>query len=1015
MGKLIRVGACVAACVVLAGVLGTAAGAASQLTVTTTADQDDGSCGPTLCSLRDALKYSSTGDTVTVPAGTYLLSLGNLVISHDLTVRGSGARGTVIDAQGASRVLTVTAGTVVVSNLRITGGNGVSSVNSGVGGGIYQQAGSLTLDKVSLDHNAAGPSSFTTISGGGMDSNGSSLTITSSTINANTATGDTAVVPASGQFGGGIDTRFGPDPTISDSTIADNTAGGDGGGLAVGGAHLLNDTIARNTATAGTGGGIAGGTTLYVLNTIISENTAAAADGTDCGPSPTAGDAGNNASTSTTCNLTSPGDLQGASVHLSLDSSTTDNGGQLDTIALLAGSAAIDAGSDLGCPAADEIGTPRPQGAHCDIGAFEFQSTPVGTITTGDVTGLRPYYAYLHGSVSGLPTNDVVTVSFDYGPTTAYGFTTAATQPAYQGSHTLTYDWAAFTQPQATYHYRVRVFDGTANQTYFGGDKTWTAPAAPLRGACTNGVTKTTTTYDYELCTAPDLDQVRLNQLPGDGEMFCVPTSLFDLAAYMASGGAPLPPGNTDWSLPANFQAASSGIAHFGSLMGTDAVAGTNGVGFMAGVTGWLASAGPAADGITYQNVVTGVTLDGLAQAAAGGGLILVNIGFYGANGAQLGGHEVFLSGVRGTWGATTATLHLSDPYTSALDDDIQSPYAADEVDAKMQTFGTGSLKRTLPVLQDYAYSTFDAYQAIDGYLVITPQVYASAGPGRVIFTQTRTLVPGVAGTRSILVPGSPVAVALPPSGGALDYVTSKAAVTAGARATESAAAGALVEVNRTTGKAHVLLHGLKHPSALVIGGPLETRWILDGTGVTAVSPAGRKLNHLKLKHAATAALAWDPVLQRLGVLDAAGRRLLLEGPALRSPFVVRLPAKLIPHGTSWDLAFTSNGRPVLHRRGSGQWVVLAAPKARSRSAAAILQRVRVAVHGHSFALDGSDHVILGSKGRWHAFTLSGKPVSLTLPSGPSGTTAIATLDNVDPLGPGQPGPVLDLNLNTQH
>ena len=46
-------------------------------------------------------------------------------------------------------------------------------------------------------------------------------------------------------------------------------------------------------------------------------------------------------------------------------------GGFTQTIPLLAGSSAIDTGNDAVCPATDQRGVTRPQGAHCDIGAFE--------------------------------------------------------------------------------------------------------------------------------------------------------------------------------------------------------------------------------------------------------------------------------------------------------------------------------------------------------------------------------------------------------------------------------------------------------------------------------------------------------------------------------------------------------------------------------------------------------------------------------------------------------------------
>ena len=53
-----------------------------------------------------------------------------------------------------------------------------------------------------------------------------------------------------------------------------------------------------------------------------------------------------------------------------------DNGGPTQTMALGAGSAARDAGDDAICAAApvngrDQRGVARPQGAGCDIGAYE--------------------------------------------------------------------------------------------------------------------------------------------------------------------------------------------------------------------------------------------------------------------------------------------------------------------------------------------------------------------------------------------------------------------------------------------------------------------------------------------------------------------------------------------------------------------------------------------------------------------------------------------------------------------
>jgi hypothetical protein len=65
-----------------------------------------------------------------------------------------------------------------------------------------------------------------------------------------------------------------------------------------------------------------------------------------------------------------------------------DNGGPTQTMALLPGSAAIDAGDDAVCPITDQRGVARPHGAHCDVGAYEAEITasdttlPTITLTT---------------------------------------------------------------------------------------------------------------------------------------------------------------------------------------------------------------------------------------------------------------------------------------------------------------------------------------------------------------------------------------------------------------------------------------------------------------------------------------------------------------------------------------------------------------------------------------------------------------------------------------------------------
>jgi predicted outer membrane repeat protein len=57
-----------------------------------------------------------------------------------------------------------------------------------------------------------------------------------------------------------------------------------------------------------------------------------------------------------------------------------DNGGPTQTMALLPGSPAINAGTNNDCPETDQRGVTRPQGSQCDIGAYEYEipadSTP---------------------------------------------------------------------------------------------------------------------------------------------------------------------------------------------------------------------------------------------------------------------------------------------------------------------------------------------------------------------------------------------------------------------------------------------------------------------------------------------------------------------------------------------------------------------------------------------------------------------------------------------------------------
>ncbi|HLO30651.1 MAG TPA: choice-of-anchor Q domain-containing protein [Anaerolineales bacterium] len=82
-----------------------------------------------------------------------------------------------------------------------------------------------------------------------------------------------------------------------------------------------------------------------------------------------------------------------------------DNGGPTQTLAVLPGSPAIDAGDDTSCPKTDQRGVARPQGSHCDIGAYEstlgaFNKSTPGNGATDQSTSLDLNWGASSGATS---------------------------------------------------------------------------------------------------------------------------------------------------------------------------------------------------------------------------------------------------------------------------------------------------------------------------------------------------------------------------------------------------------------------------------------------------------------------------------------------------------------------------------------------------------------------------------------------------------------------------------------
>lgn len=277
--------------------------------------------------------------------GAGVANLGTLTISNS-TIRSNTAQrygGAITNDPGG----TVTLHGVIIAD------NRAESCCGGIGNG-----GQLTITNSTISGNTAHLA-------GGISNNhrGATTTITNSTISGNTAN----------ESGGGI-VNVGP-LVLTNVTLSGNTAKQSGGGLFNGSfeeghgtATLTNVTISENTAGR-TGGGLFAerGSTVQLKNTLLAKNTS----GENCAGAVIS--LGHNLEDGPTCTLGGPGDLSIQEARLG---PLADNGGVTHTHALLEGSAAIDAGDANGCPITDQRGVPRPQGAACDIGAYEFGAFP---------------------------------------------------------------------------------------------------------------------------------------------------------------------------------------------------------------------------------------------------------------------------------------------------------------------------------------------------------------------------------------------------------------------------------------------------------------------------------------------------------------------------------------------------------------------------------------------------------------------------------------------------------------
>ncbi|MEQ8675496.1 MAG: choice-of-anchor Q domain-containing protein [Aggregatilineales bacterium] len=285
-----------------------------------------------------------------IPAGTYTMS-DNCVITATLRVNATvtiNGNGYALDGGNTFQVLTVF-GTLSLNNVTVRNG-----YLAGLGAGLYN-AGTITINNSIFSNNN------TTGGGGAINHVGTLITINNSMFINNT-----------GQFfGGAINTNY--PLTITNSTFIDNTAGDKGGVIQNygGTVTLINNTFSSNSAPNGAvvnNDNVAGGV-VTMTNNIMSGNT-----GTTCSVIMPV-DNGGNLEDVNNCGLTT-----GSNTNPLLGAF---NGSYYP---LLAGSPAIDGAPTCAGLTNDQIGTARPQGVACDIGAIEMPQAAVVNPTTGETT-----------------------------------------------------------------------------------------------------------------------------------------------------------------------------------------------------------------------------------------------------------------------------------------------------------------------------------------------------------------------------------------------------------------------------------------------------------------------------------------------------------------------------------------------------------------------------------------------------------------------------------------------------
>ncbi|MGR8935505.1 MAG: choice-of-anchor Q domain-containing protein [Gammaproteobacteria bacterium] len=341
------------------------------------------------------MSSSSIAATITVD-GVQCSLVDAITAANSDTAVGGCTKG----VQADTLKLTAAVFNITLSNNDTDGPNGLPSIKTAITidgkGAVIQRAvgvsdfrlfhvasgGNLTLKETTVRNGVgAAQSIFVSGKGGGIYNRGV-VKLDKSVIKDNSATRTGCCASR----GGGIQNVAGANITIINSIVADNRATLGGGLSNEGDSTLWHATFSNNSAYQGGGIYLSNLSTLTLNNSLVANST----EGKDCI---------NNAGSilykgvslieDGSCGVAAGGGLAADPKLRPL----LDNGGRTKSYALKANSPAKNSGGTATCQTLDQRGASRPQGAICDIGAFELVSPAHSSV--------QPLITFFNAAVSG--------------------------------------------------------------------------------------------------------------------------------------------------------------------------------------------------------------------------------------------------------------------------------------------------------------------------------------------------------------------------------------------------------------------------------------------------------------------------------------------------------------------------------------------------------------------------------------------------------------------------------------